>query len=118
MTRTGFQAFLPVYLPRGKPELIERILMTKYTVQYTLPVDNPVNNVSMTRAKGHMTFDVPLNHPEAHKMHLMDLLAAAELSGLLGLPTHLNNKKSLAKTSIINKDATRDSSNPDRTARS
>ena len=64
--------------------------MTSYTVQFSLPVDNPVNKVSVTRKKSHLTFDVPLNHPEAHKMNLMDLIAAAELSGLLGLSTHLN----------------------------
>jgi len=68
------------------------VYVTSYTVQYSMPVDNPVNNVRMTRKQHHMTFDVPLNHPDAHKMHLMDLIAAAELSGLLGLPTHLNKK--------------------------
>lgn len=78
-------------------------LMTSYTVQYIMPVDNPVNKVVMTRKKHHMTFEVPLNHPDAHKMNLMDLIAAAELSGLLGLPTHLNKtvldkKKEISKT--------------------
>jgi len=66
--------------------------MTTYTVQFVLPVDNPVNKVAVTRAKGHMRFEVPLNHPDAHTMGLMQLIAAAELSGLLGLSTHLKNK--------------------------
>jgi hypothetical protein len=87
-----FQCHLPVYIPRGIPTKCFMFLMTSYTVQYTLPVDNPVNKVSMTKRKSHMTFEVPLNHPDAHKMDLMDLIAAAELSGLLGLPTHLKNK--------------------------
>lgn len=70
--------------------------MTSFTVQFVMPVDNPVNKVVMTRKKHHMTFEVPLNHPEAHTMSLFDLIAAAELSGLLGIsPEH--NKKSLDK---------------------
>jgi len=89
---------IPLSLPRGRdePGESERILetMTSYTVQYTMPVDNPANNVLMTRKKHHMTFEVPLNHKDAHTMNLMDLIAAAELSGLLGLPTHLNKKSS------------------------
>lgn len=64
--------------------------MTEYTVQYTLPVDNPVSNVSMRRSKAHMFFEVPINHPDAHKMSLMDLIAAAELSGLINISTGLN----------------------------
>lgn len=66
--------------------------MTTFTVQFTLPVDNPVTNVSVRRQKAHMTFDVPINHPEAHKMGLMDLIAAAELSGLVTVQPDLNNK--------------------------
>lgn len=67
--------------------------MTTYSVQFTMPVDNPGNNVRVTKRKGSYSFEVPLNHQDAHNMGLMDLLAAAELSGLLGLPAHLNNKK-------------------------
>lgn len=65
--------------------------MTTYTVQFTLPVDNPVSSVSVSRRKGHMTFDVPINHPEAHKMGLMDLIASAELSGLITVSPGPNN---------------------------
>jgi hypothetical protein len=97
-----FHPLYRVYIPRGRPISIEEVIMTSYTVQFTLPVDNPVNKVRMTRVKQHMTFEVPLNHPDAHKMHLMDLIAAAELSGLLGLPTHLN-KNTLDKKSEISK---------------
>lgn len=66
--------------------------MTHYQVQFTLPVDNPVNNVRKTVVKGGYIFEVPLNHPDAHNMGFMDLIAAWELSGLLGLSTHLNKK--------------------------
>jgi len=65
--------------------------MTTFTVQFTLPVDNPVSNVSVRRQKAHMTFDVPINHPDAHKMGLMDLIAAAELSGLITVSPPPNN---------------------------
>jgi hypothetical protein len=92
----NFRYFYPVYLPRGDSDHseipYEYFPMTSYTVQLTMPVDNPVDNVCMTRKKHHMTFEVPLNHPDVHRMNLMDLIAAAELSGLLGLPTHLKNK--------------------------
>ena len=71
--------------------------MTTFTVQFTLPVDNPVTNVSVNRKKGHMTFDVPINHPDAHKMGLMDLIAAAELSGLITVSPAHNNKTLLPK---------------------
>jgi hypothetical protein len=67
--------------------------MTTYTVQFILPVDKPESNVSITWHGRVAHFDVPINHPDAHNMGYQDLLAAAELSGLLGLPTHLNNKK-------------------------
>jgi hypothetical protein len=73
--------------------------MTTFTVQFTLPVDNPVCNVSVRRQKAHMTFDVPINHPDAHKMGLMDLIAAAELSGLVTVSTDLNNKSLHSKKS-------------------
>lgn len=103
----NFITAIPVYLPRGSSDPVETenecMLMTSYTVQITMPVDKPVNNVRMTRVKHHMTFEVPLNHPDVHTMSLMDLIAAAELSGLLGLPTHLKNK-SLDKKSEISKD--------------
>lgn len=66
--------------------------MTNYTVQFVLPVDNPVNKVIVTKNRGSWCFEVPVNHPEAHTMGFMDLVAAAELSGLLGLSTDSNNK--------------------------
>jgi hypothetical protein len=64
--------------------------MTTYIVQFTLPVDNPGSNVVITRANKVVQFDVPINHPDAHNMGFMDLIAAAELSHLSGLPTELN----------------------------
>jgi hypothetical protein len=65
--------------------------MTRYTVQFNLPVDNPVNNVSMRKGKGFIEFQVPINHPDAHKMGFQDLLAAAELSGLFHISPTLKN---------------------------
>ncbi len=68
--------------------------MTTYTVQYILPVDNPVSNVSMERKKSVTIFLVPINHPDAHNMGYADLIAAAELSGLRTVSIGHNNKKS------------------------
>lgn len=67
--------------------------MTSYSVQYSLPVDNPVNNVSKHVGKGFIRFTVPINHPDAHNMGFQDLIAAAELSGLLDLSTPLNRNR-------------------------
>lgn len=64
--------------------------MTSYQVQFCLPVDNPENKVRMTKRKGSIVFEVPINFPDAHNMGFQDLLAAAELSGLLGLSSTLN----------------------------
>jgi len=75
--------------------------MTTYTVQFVLPVDNPVNKVSMSRSKGHMVFEIPINHPDAHTMGLMQLIAAAELSGLLRLSPTLKNKIASEEKSSI-----------------
>lgn len=66
--------------------------MTKYEVQFELPVDNPVSNVGICRKKTVTIFLVPINHPDAHNMGFQDLVAAAELSGRIVLPTVLNNK--------------------------
>ena len=60
-------------LPRGKE-------ITGYTVQFTLPVDNPVYNVRKTKRNGVIIFEVPINHPTAHMMGFSDLLLAVEAS--------------------------------------
>lgn len=73
--------------------------MTAYTVQYSLPVDNPVNNVSKYVGKGFIRFTVPINHPDAHTMGFADLLAAADLSGILDLYTPHTRKKYSSKSS-------------------
>jgi len=64
--------------------------MTTYQVQFELPVDNPTMKVSKRVNKFGVTFFVPINHPDAHNMGFQDLIAAAELSGLLRLSTPLN----------------------------
>jgi len=69
--------------------------MTNYNVQFVLPVDNPSSNVRITRRKGSISFEVPINHPDAHRMGFMDLCAAAELSGLFSVSTTLNKKNTL-----------------------
>jgi len=75
--------------------------MTKYTVQFTMPVDNPEKNVSVTKRKGCLTFELPINYPDAHKMNLSDLIAAAELSGLVNLSTpHNKNRISVLQKKV------------------
>lgn len=69
--------------------------MTTYSVQYSLPVDNPTMNVSITRKKHCVMFLVPINHPDAHNMGYQDLIAATELSGIVNISTPLN-KNTLA----------------------
>lgn len=67
--------------------------MTSYSVQYSLPVDNPVMNVSMERGKGWYKFVVPINHPQASTFTFAGLLEAVKLSGLFTLSPRLNNKR-------------------------
>lgn len=71
--------------------------MTRFEVQYVLPVNDPVNNIGVFQRKKFLTFLVPINHPVAHNIGLQDLLAAVERQELLGLSTPLNNK-SLSET--------------------
>lgn len=64
--------------------------MTQFTVQFTLPCENPEMNVSITKKSGTCSFQVPINHPKAHIMGFQDLLAAAQLSGLFTVSPTLN----------------------------
>lgn len=82
-------------------ENLEDGLMTSYSVQYSLPVENPVNNVSMYRGKGFIRFTVPINHPDAHNMGFQDLIAAAELSGLLEISPKVN--KNTGRNTVLDK---------------
>lgn len=65
--------------------------MTRYDVQFELPVNDPVNNVRMKRSRGVIHFFVPLNHPNAHNLGLADLMLAVERIDLLTISTDLNN---------------------------
>lgn len=67
--------------------------MTRYEVQYVLPVDNPMSNVRMTRGKTRLLFEVPINYPDAHRLNFQDLVAAVELSGLHGVIHNSNTAK-------------------------
>lgn len=76
----------------GYPKLTKKGSMTKYEVQFTLPVDNPVNKVSRGTGKRSHIFFVPINHPNAHNIGYQELLAAQELSGLFELSSTLSKK--------------------------
>lgn len=71
--------------------------MTRYGVQFELPVDNPVMNVGVMRGQNGPIFFVPINYPDAHNLGYWQLEAAVKLSGRLVLSTHLNRKRSLKK---------------------
>lgn len=59
----------------------------------------------MTRRKSSITFEVPINHPDAHNMGFQDLVAAAELSGLFTVSPGLNNKRLTKEKGISKPDA-------------
>lgn len=75
---------------------------TRFTVQYKLPVDNPVNNVRKRCVPGGYIFDVPINHPRAHIMGFMELIAANELRESLDLSPPLNTDKGTIDFRISN----------------
>jgi hypothetical protein len=74
-----------------------------FTVQFVLPVDNPVNNVRAIRVKSGTVFEVPVNLPDVGNVTYSQLLEMARVSGLLGLSTDLNNKSSSDGTKSITK---------------
>lgn len=49
-----------------------------FSVQFILPVDNPVDNVVKRRVKGGYIFEVPINTPDIHSLNLTQLLILAE----------------------------------------
>jgi hypothetical protein len=65
--------------------------MNGYTVQFLLPVDKPEENVRVTKRKGSLRFEFPINYPDVHLMCLRDMLVAAEEAELLRKSTPLNN---------------------------
>jgi hypothetical protein len=65
--------------------------MTRYDVQFEMPVNDPVNNVRMRKARGVIHFFVPLNHPDAHNLGLCELIAAVERREKFTVLTGLNN---------------------------
>ncbi len=66
--------------------------MTSYSVQFTLPVENPEMKCERTVNKHHMVFYIPINHKDAHKMSFLDLMAACDLSGLRTISTPHNKR--------------------------
>lgn len=63
-----------------------------FAIQFTLPVDNPVNNVVKRIRKGGYIFEVPINTPDIHKLTYADLLVMAEEAELSTVSTPLNNR--------------------------
>lgn len=71
-------------MPEKKEEIqVNKTNAARFEVQFELPVDDPFNKVGISRGKRSITFFVPINYPDAHKLGYADLLAAAERSGLI-----------------------------------
>lgn len=66
-----------------------------WAVQWTFPVDNPVNNVRRRTVKGMLTFECPVNLPDVHNLTLTELLGLSQIRESLDLSTGLNNTVAL-----------------------
>lgn len=69
--------------------------ITSYEVQFTIAVDNPVNNITRKRGKRGYIFYVPINHPLAHNAGYQYLTEAARVNEKPVLSTPLNNRESV-----------------------
>lgn len=103
-----------IQLPRKfRPGSLLPVTIT-WTVQYELPVDNPVDKVRVdTRKAGRYlttVFYVPLNHPLAHQMGLEQLLHAVERQDLFTLSTDHNKTGLQILKESINKECGRSNS--------
>lgn len=63
-------------------------LPNRYSVQWILPVNNPVENVRLIRQPGELLFEVPINYPNCEQLGLAQLLdAVAESEVVRTIPT-------------------------------
>ncbi len=76
--------------------------MTRFVVQFTLPVDNPVDNVRVSLGPEGYFFEVPINTPGCEQMGFSQLLALVPDEKLSALSTALN-KKSRQKSTTVSK---------------
>lgn len=74
----GPQIFFPGHALKMKCRHLREERIRGWSVQLEFPVDNPVNNVRRSMRKGWVTFLVPINFPEIHRLTLSDLLMLAE----------------------------------------
>jgi len=74
------------------------------SVQFELPVDNPVDNVRISRAKRGLRIYAPINLPDIHNLTLLQLVRLAKPVELSTVFTPLNNIVVLSKESPIIKD--------------
>lgn len=78
--------------------------MKAYKVQFSLPVDNPVNNIRMTRKKTVIEFEVPINTPDLANLgysflaaNAVETVAPTEAPEEVVPVIHKHNKKRLVK---------------------
>lgn len=69
-----------------------------YQVQFTLPVDNPEDNVVKIIRRTVIHFEVPVNYPSFEQVGYAELLRVAKVKELLTESTGLNKKKRLKPT--------------------
>jgi hypothetical protein len=68
-----------------------------FQIQFTLPCEEPADNVYSTEKRGVITLHVPINYQAIHQLNVADLLSLAARRKLLDILTGLN-KNSLAGT--------------------
>lgn len=56
---------------------VREVACQGYAVQFTMPVDNPVDNVRLIREQRRYIFEVPINHPAIHCLTFADLVREA-----------------------------------------
>jgi len=67
------------------------------TIQFELPVDDPVNKVRAKCGKKGIVIFVPINFPDIHKMTPLELVKYVQPTGLSSVLTTLNNTVILSK---------------------
>jgi hypothetical protein len=88
----------PLPLPSNGGKMRRRYFpLACVTIQFELPVDNPVNNVRVKGERKGLTIFVPINYPDVHKKTPLQLLKDATPVELSTVLTTLNNTAVLSK---------------------
>ena len=66
--------------------------MKAISIQYGLPVKNPVNNVRVLCKGNVIHMEIPINYPDIHKVSFVDLLEKHGVESGAVQVTHMPNK--------------------------